>query len=75
VAIKVIKPRKSYLIQAQKEIKNLRFLNERDNKKGFIVKMFDDFIEEGYVCIVFEMLSKSLYRLIKDTNFKGLALS
>ena len=37
--------------------------------------MFDHFEEEGQVCIAFEMLSKSLYHVIKGTNFKGLALS
>lgn len=75
VAIKVIRRNIPFSEHVQREINILKMLNEVDSDRGFIVRMLDHFVWEGHPCIVFEYLSKSLYQLLREINFKGLPLT
>jgi dual specificity tyrosine-phosphorylation-regulated kinase 1 len=76
VAVKIIKNRKAFTLQAQTEIKLLELLNEKDRQDGHcIVRLFDVFQHRGHQCLVFEMLSYNLYDLLRTTHFQGLNLN
>ena len=58
------------------EIKLLKSMREKDPEENYnIVKIISHFSFRSHLCIVFELLSSSLYDLIKQSNFKGLSLS
>ena len=75
VAIKIIENTPSLQWHALQEIKTLTEIHSFDSSNGFIVKMLDYFNWEDSICIVFEILHKTLYQLIKDTDFQGVFLS
>lgn len=75
VAIKIIKRITPLNEHAEREIANLKLLNEVDSEKGFIVRVIDNFRWNGHTCIVFEYLAKTLYQLLRETNYKGLPLT
>mmetsp|Transcript_29600 Transcript_29600/g.52846 ORF Transcript_29600/g.52846 Transcript_29600/m.52846 type:complete len:514 (-) Transcript_29600:848-2389(-) len=75
VAIKIIKLREQFPLQARNEINTLSLLKRVDRIKGFTVRMLDHFTEKGHTCIVFEFLSKTLYDLLRENHFRGLPLS
>jgi dual specificity tyrosine-phosphorylation-regulated kinase 1 len=75
VAIKIIKLRDQFPLQASNEISILSLLRRVDQDKGFTVRMRDHFTEKGHTCIVFEFLSKTLYDLMREHQFRGLPLS
>lgn len=75
VAIKIIKQRDQFPLQARNEISALSLLKRVDRDKGFTVRMLDHFTEKGHTCIVFEFLSKTLYDLLRENQFRGLPLS
>lgn len=76
VAIKIIKAKRAFFEQAQTEIGILSHLNYNDaNDTQKIVRLFEVFIHKNHRCLVFELLSHSLYKLLKDTNFKGVSLT
>jgi len=65
VAIKVLKNKKMYRNQGSVEIKILHILNTLDDMNdNHIVLMHDYFVFREHLCIVFELLSYSLYDLI-----------
>lgn len=78
VAIKIIKSKKAFFLQAQME---LELLNEITNKQNFeeidknCVSLVDHFIYRNHQCLVFEMLSINLYELLKNSRFKGVSLT
>ena len=76
VAIKIIKSKKPFAIQAQTEIELLRALRaaDRDDKQN-VVRLIDHFVYRGHQCLVFEMLSYNLYELLKNTQFHGVSLN
>ena len=76
VAIKIIKSKKPFALQAQTEIELLRALRsaDRDDKQN-IVRLLDHFVYRGHECLVFEMLSYNLYELLKNTQFHGVSLN
>lgn len=39
-----------------------------------LVRMHDNFQQRRHLCIVFELLGKSLYELLKINKYKGLSL-
>ncbi|CAB9525011.1 Probable dual specificity protein kinase madd-3 [Seminavis robusta] len=76
VAIKIIKSKKPFLIQAQTEIELLTHLNEKDNEDQHnIVRLLTHFKYRNHQCLVFEMLSLNLYELLKNTQFGGVSLN
>ena len=76
VAIKVLKNKRTYRNQGSVEIKILHILNTMDDMNdNHIVQMHDYFVFREHLCIVFELLSYSLYDLIAKNNFTGLSLN
>ncbi|GBG34687.1 Protein kinase, putative [Hondaea fermentalgiana] len=76
VAVKIIKSRKPFFLQAQTEIELLQELNTKDqDDKWFIVRLLDKFLHHNHQCLVFEMLSFNLYDLLRNTQFEGVSLN
>jgi len=68
VAIKIIRKSTPFLNQGRREVSLLRLLKEhRDPARSFIVDVLEDFVHEGHLCIVFELLSHSLLDLVNFT--------
>eukprot|EP00095_Tigriopus_kingsejongensis_P009174 snap_masked-scaffold145_size311916-processed-gene-1.4 protein:Tk09174 transcript:snap_masked-scaffold145_size311916-processed-gene-1.4-mRNA-1 annotation:"serine threonine-protein kinase" len=76
VAIKIIKNKKPFLIQAQIEVRLLETLNRTDGEdKYHVVKLKHHFMWRNHLCLVFELLSYNLYDLLRNTNFRGVSLN
>mmetsp|Transcript_8237 Transcript_8237/g.20276 ORF Transcript_8237/g.20276 Transcript_8237/m.20276 type:complete len:707 (-) Transcript_8237:479-2599(-) len=76
VAIKIIKSKKPFLMQARTEIELLNHLNEKDtDDQHNIVRLLTSFMYRNHQCLVFEMLSLNLYELLKNTQFGGVSLN
>lgn len=76
VAVKIIKSRKPFFLQAKTEIALLQELNMKDSDdKWFVVRLLDTFVHHNHQCLVFEMLSFNLYDLLRNTNFDGVSLN
>ncbi len=76
MAIKIIKSKKPFLMQAKTEISLLTNLNENDEQDEHnIVRLLSTFMYRNHQCIVFEMLSLNLYELLKNTHFAGVSLN
>jgi len=74
-ALKIVRNKKRFYSQALVEVKILGHIRERDvDKASFLVLMLDHFTFRGHLCISFEVLSISLYELIKNNNFRGVSL-
>jgi len=75
VAIKIIKSKKPFQLQARTEIDLLTHLRDRDrDDENNIVRLLSHFMYKNHQCLVFEMLSLNLYELLKNTQFKGVSL-
>jgi len=76
VAVKIIKSRKPFFMQAKTEIELLKEINEKDAEdKWSVVKLLDTFVHHNHQCLVFEMLSYNLYDLLRNTAFQGVSLN
>ena len=75
VAIKIIEKSSKSQRHANQEIKTLTEIDKYESNNGYVVKMLEHFEWRGFICIVFEQLHKTLYQLIKETNFKGINLA
>eukprot|EP01031_Cornospumella_fuschlensis_P034545 gene34545-41826_t len=76
VALKIIKSRKPFLVQAQTEIALLTKINEKDTGDDkHLVKLLDSFVYRNHQCLVFEILSYNLYELLRNTKFRGVSLT
>ncbi|TPP58043.1 Dual specificity tyrosine-phosphorylation-regulated kinase 1A [Fasciola gigantica] len=83
VAIKVIKNKRSFLQQAEIEIKLLREMamfqvNDQmaaEVGANYIVNLKAHFSYHGHLCLVFELLSYNLYDLLGNTNYRGVSLN
>jgi dual specificity tyrosine-phosphorylation-regulated kinase 1 len=76
VAIKIIKSRKPFTLQAKSEIALLEKILSKDPDDNYnVVAILDHFEYRNHQCIVFEMLSKNLYDLLKNTDFMGVSLN
>lgn len=76
VAIKIIKLKKAFLLQAATEIDLLQRISEQDKQdEHCIVRFLDYFGHHGHQCMVFERLSCSLYDVLRKTSFRGITLS
>lgn len=72
VAVKVIKSHKIFKEQGQIELKVLAHLKKHDKTSGsHCVQMEEYFMFRSHLCIVFELLSYTLFDLLKANNFKG----
>jgi serine/threonine protein kinase len=79
VAIKVIRAKLAFLVQAQNEIRILQELSgimeERDLHSRSIVMLEEHFMHGEHQCMVFERMQCNLYEHLHATNFKGVPLS
>ncbi|KAL7713659.1 Serine/threonine protein kinase ppk15 [Entamoeba marina] len=73
VAIKVLKNQLVYLRQGMLEISVLTLLNDYYDPccDGHTVRMYDHFIQDGHLCIVFELLGINLYEALKQNGCRG----
>lgn len=70
VAIKIIKSRKPFMLQAKTEIDILMKIQEKDPQdERHIVRLLDQFVHRNHQCLVFEILSFNLYELLRNTRF------
>lgn len=75
VALKIVKNKKKFHKQGAVEVKLLKKLAEQDPNDCFnIVQMKTHFLFRNHLCLVFELLSMSLYDLLKLHKFQGLPL-
>jgi len=74
VAIKIIKSKKPFLMQAKTEIELLEVLSKGSDTHN-IVNLREHFLYKSHQCLVFEMLSLNLYELLKNTQFCGVSLN
>jgi dual specificity tyrosine-phosphorylation-regulated kinase 1 len=75
VAVKIVKSKQPFFVQAQIEIEILRTLNQEDAEKWNVVRLKDTFLHHNHQCLVFELLSLNLFDLLQSTNFRGVSLS
>jgi dual specificity tyrosine-phosphorylation-regulated kinase 1 len=76
VAIKIIKNNALYVEQALSEVRMTAYLNRIDPEDAHaIMRIFDKFIYRGHQCLVLELLSFSLYDLLRSTEFYGVSLN
>lgn len=72
----MLKNKRMYRNQGSVEVRILHMLNSLDDMSdNHIVQMQDYFVFREHLCIVFELLSYSLYDLIAKNNFTGLSLN
>ena len=74
VAIKIIKNKARFRRAGDAENQLLDFLMSRDDG-DCIVKKLNSFEFRGHLCIVFELLSISLYELAERNHFQGLRVN
>lgn len=76
VAIKIIKNNRLYVEQALSEVRMTSYLNRIDPEDAHsIMRLRDKFIFRGHQCLVLELLSFSLYDLLRSTEFYGVSLN
>ncbi|CAN8071589.1 unnamed protein product, partial [Agarophyton chilense] len=76
VAIKIIKNHSLYVDQALSEARMTSYLNRIDPLDSHsIMRLRDKFIFRGHHCLVLELLSFSLYDLLRSTDFYGVSLN
>lgn len=76
VAIKIIKNKRPFLHQAYIEVKLLELMIKYETDfSSYIVKLKCHFMHRNHLCLVFELLSYSLYDLLRNTNFRGVSLN
>jgi len=76
VAIKIIKSKRAFTIQARTEVGVLKHIQEQDPADSVnIVRLLDSFVWHNHTCIVFEHLSYNLYELLRNTSFRGVSLN
>lgn len=76
VAVKIIKNNELYVEQASSEVRMTAYLNRIDPDDEYaIMRIFDKFIFRGHQCLVLELLSFSLYDLLRSTEFFGVSLN
>lgn len=83
VAIKIIRNKKPFLKHAEIEINLLTMMNTFDcgtdpllqTGKDKVVRLKSSFMWRNHICLVFELLSYSLYDLLRYTLFHGVSLN
>ena len=75
-ALKIIKNKEILKKMCLFEIKIMQFLNERDkNDQYHIIRLFDYFMYNNHLCIVIELLHKTLLQLLEMNNMEGISLN
>lgn len=75
VAVKIVKNQPAFYNQGMVEVSILKELNTQyQSDRTCMVQMIEHFVFRGHLCLVFELLSISLFDLIKQNNFKGVSL-
>lgn len=77
VAVKFIKARQKFQVQAEQEIRileQIRSLPPEAQSSGHVVEFIHNFRWEEHECLVFERLSISLYDFLSLQGFKGVPL-
>lgn len=70
LALKIIRNVEKYRHAAQLEINVLNQLGSKDPDGRFLcVKMVEHFNYHGHICILFEMLGKSVYDFLKENGY------
>lgn len=71
MAIKIIRDIERYTDSAEIEADILEMVNRRDRDgSSLCVRMYDRFLHEGHMCLVFEKLSVSLYDFMKANRYR-----
>ena len=74
-ALKIIKNKEIFARMSLFEIKTLEALNKNDpDDKNHIIRFYDYFSYNKHLCIVMELLQKTLYQLLEMNNLKGISL-
>ena len=71
VALKIIRNRPNFLAQARVEIEVLAALSDNGADQHNVVQLLKHFHWQGHLCLVFELLSRSLYDLLRHTKLFG----
>ncbi|OMJ69227.1 hypothetical protein SteCoe_33100 [Stentor coeruleus] len=74
VAVKILKNKAKFHKQGEVEISILKTLNEADNGDLSIVRMIRYFTFRCHICIVFELLSLSVYDFLRKNHYRGFAM-
>ena len=75
-ALKIIKRKEVLKKKSLFEIKILKLLNEKDpNDQFHIIRLYDFFVYNGHLCIVIELLQKTLLELLEMNNQEGISLN
>ncbi|XP_027141845.1 homeodomain-interacting protein kinase 3-like [Larimichthys crocea] len=74
IAVKIVQKRLAVSTEWEKSIHNM-LEAKLDVSKSNLVKFIECFTYRGYICLVFELLDKSLFDLMVARNFKPLHLS
>ncbi|KAJ4461406.1 putative Serine/threonine-protein kinase minibrain [Paratrimastix pyriformis] len=76
VAIKIIKNKKPFYNQALIEIRLLQHMNAKDPRDQYcVLRLRNWFMFRHHLCLVMELLSYSLYDLLRNTQFRGVSLN
>ncbi|CDH51665.1 protein kinase yak1 [Lichtheimia corymbifera JMRC:FSU:9682] len=78
VSVKVIKNHRNFRNQSYLEVDTLNWLHSRLSKRDRterILKLHHSFDHKNHLCIAYELLSYSLYDLLKQNKFRGLPMS
>lgn len=76
VAVKVIRNKRRFQQQGAVEVKVLQLLSHRDPEDRMgVVRFKGSFLFRHHLCLVFELLSLSLYDCLRNGGFKGLSLN
>ena len=75
-ALKIIKKKEILNKMSLLEIKIMSFLNEKDaNDQYHIIRLYDFFMYNNHLCIVIELLHKTLLQLLEMNNLEGISLN
>ncbi len=76
LALKIIKNNDLFRIRSLFEIKIMKTLNDNDkNDQYHIIRLHDFFMSNGHLCIVIELLHKTLLQLLDMSNSEGISLN
>ena len=76
VAVKIIRNKRRFHQQGAIEVKVLQLLSHRDPEDRMgIVRLKASFLFRHHLCLVFELLSLSLYDCLRNGGFTGLSLN
>lgn len=76
VAVKIVRNKRKFHKQGAVEVKLLKVMRDQDPEDNYnIVRIKNHFTFRNHLCIVFELLSISLYDLLKINGFQGFQIS